>query len=154
MGHLRGCRIRRPLWTSLHSTVPAAPAYVSIRQHTSAYVSVTCIPQYLQHQHTSEYVSIRQHTSALLAFHSTCSTSIRQHTSALLAFQSISTAQRERAYASIRQHTPAYASIRQHSTVSRQLRERHYLKRNYYGKVVKGITCVTCRFTTAAVKQQ
>ncbi len=39
-------------------------AYVSIRQHTSAYVS----------QHTSAYVSIRQHASAY--------TRMRQHTSA------------------------------------------------------------------------
>ena len=67
-------------------------AYVSIRQHTSAYVRAgagageegvgRCT-------HTSAYVSIRQHTSAYV--------SIRQHASA---------------YVSIRQHTSAYVSIR------------------------------------------
>jgi hypothetical protein len=64
------------------------PAYVSIRQHTSAYklcesVLVCCI------LHTSAYVSIRQHTSAYV--------SIRQHTSA---------------YVSIRQHASADVSMR------------------------------------------
>jgi hypothetical protein len=40
--------------------------YASIRQHTSAYVSISL------RQHTSAYISIRQHTDV----------SIRQHTSA------------------------------------------------------------------------
>jgi hypothetical protein len=70
----------------------------SIRQHTSAYVSIrqhsycTKLRTFCT-EHTSAYVSIRQHTSAYA--------SIRQHTSA---------------YASIRQHTPAYVSIRQHTS--------------------------------------
>jgi hypothetical protein len=66
-------------------------AYVSIRQHTSAYATINlCWRQATARcslpQHA--YVSIRQHTSAYV--------SIRQHTSA---------------YVSIRQHTPACASI-------------------------------------------
>jgi hypothetical protein len=88
---------------------------ISIRQHTSAYVSIRqrlrqeraplphasaaaagsapAPPAYVSiRQHTSAYVSIRQHTSAYV--------SIRQHTSA---------------YVSIRQHTSAYASMRQHT---------------------------------------
>jgi phosphoglycerate-specific signal transduction histidine kinase len=114
------------------------PAYVSIRQHMSAYlVSV--------HQHTLAYVSIRQHTSAShshsqsrlktlanlgivgatlhtsaysIRQHATCVStqhtsayvSIRQHTSAYSIRQHTHTS----AYVSIRQHTPAYVSIRQH----------------------------------------
>ncbi len=74
--------------------------YVSMRQHTSAYVSIrrtshkTCTPfaSASIRPHTSAYVSIRQHTSAYV--------SIRQHTSA---------------YVSIRLHMPAYVSIRQHT---------------------------------------
>ncbi len=76
----------------------------SIRQHTSAYVSIsqqrlgyvvddTSSTRTSIRQHTSAYVSIRQHTSAYV--------SIRQHTSA---------------YVSIRQHTSAYVSIRQHTS--------------------------------------
>jgi hypothetical protein len=45
-------------------------AYVSIRQHTSAYVGDTPNPP--PHLHTSAYISIRQHTPAYV--------SIRQHT--------------------------------------------------------------------------
>jgi hypothetical protein len=49
---------------------------VSIRQHTSAYVSTR--------QHTSAYVSTRQHTSAYVSIrqHTSAYASIRQHTSA------------------------------------------------------------------------
>ncbi len=47
-------------------------AYVSIRQHTSAYVSMSAYVSI--RQHTSAYVSIHPHTSAYV--------SIRQHTSA------------------------------------------------------------------------
>jgi hypothetical protein len=57
------------------------PAYVSIRQHTSAYVVDHALVDHVYiyirsvsiRQHTSAYVSIRQHTSAYV--------SIRQHTS-------------------------------------------------------------------------
>jgi hypothetical protein len=59
----------------------APPAYVSIRQHTSAYVSAcrcTTCSVAESSLHTSAYVSIRQHTSA---------------------------------YVSICQHMPAYVSI-------------------------------------------
>jgi hypothetical protein len=70
----------------------------SIRQHTSAYVSIC---QMRATQHTSAYVSIcqmraTQHTSAYV--------SIRQHTSAYVRCEQHS----------IRQHTSAYVSIRQH----------------------------------------
>jgi hypothetical protein len=66
--------------TALHHT----SVYVSIRPHTSAYVSIAlCGSGSTALHHTSAYVSIRQHTSAYV--------SIRQHTSA---------------YVSIRQHTP------------------------------------------------
>jgi hypothetical protein len=97
-------------------------AYVSIRQHTSAYVSSVdaagtrqCL---VQHLHTSAYVSIRQHTSAYVSIsqlsrsgrevssvpcpapvcrqHTSAYVSIRQHTSAYVSIQ---------AYVSIRQHT-------------------------------------------------
>ncbi len=94
---------------------PTAPAYVSIRQHTSAYVSIrqpsacaeahrTCIRQHTSAQHTSAYVSIRQ-PSACAEAHRTCirpriRPHIRQQTSA---------------YVSTRQHTSAYVSIRQSS---------------------------------------
>jgi hypothetical protein len=87
-------------------------AYVRIRPHMSAYVSVYGrIPgecEDIQERSDEDahaavaYVSIRQHTSAYV--------SIRQHMSA---------------YVSIRQHTSAYVSIRQersdedaHATVS------------------------------------
>ena len=55
--------------------------YVSIRQHTSAYVS--CAAPYICIHHTSAYVSIRQHTSA--ALHHTYAYTIRQHTSAYVS---------------------------------------------------------------------
>jgi hypothetical protein len=49
-------------------------AYVSIRQHTSAYRCLPALPRAGYTLNTSAYVSIRQHTSAYV--------SIRQHTSA------------------------------------------------------------------------
>ncbi len=46
-------------------------AYVSIRQHTSAYVSIPAVglgaSAEATRQHTSAYVSIRQHTSAYVS---------------------------------------------------------------------------------------
>ena len=76
----------------LHYAAP--PAYVSIRQHTSAYVrSPQCASTTAAAPPLCCSVSIRQHTSAYV--------SIRQHTSA---------------YVSIRQHTTAYVSIRQHTS--------------------------------------
>ena len=53
------------------------PPYVSVRQHTSAYVTYVSICQ-----HTSEYVSIRQHTSAYVSI-----ASRRQHTSAYVSIR-------------------------------------------------------------------
>jgi hypothetical protein len=101
-------------------------AYVSIRQHTSAYISTRVRQRRIRRhtltgtwrlhaltcRNTSEYVSIRQHTSAYV--------SIRQHASAY-------------AYVSIRQHTSAYVSIRirQHTSpyVDRRLRNTPTLQR-------------------------
>ncbi len=93
------------------------PAYVSIRQHTSAYVrrrrrgsSFGCL-------HTSAYISIRQHTSAYVSIrqHTSAYVSIRQHTSAYVSMR-----QHTSAYVSIRQHTSAYVSIRPHIIAVRQ----------------------------------
>ncbi len=59
-------------------------------------------------QHTSAYVSIRQHTSAYAAPLPAGARSVpawRQHTSAYVSIR-----QHTPAYVSIRQHTPAYAS--------------------------------------------
>jgi hypothetical protein len=110
MGHLRGCRIRRPLWTSFRQHTSA---YVSIRQHTSAYGALTRLSDKTAtldlvafhstciRQHTSAYASIRQHTSVSIRqryLHSRVSRQLREreHTSA---------------YASICQHTSAYVSV-------------------------------------------
>ena len=61
--------------------------YVSIRQHTSAYIVAYIVARASRRkrpqcsaQHTSAYVSIRQHTSAYV--------SIRQHTSAYVSIHS------------------------------------------------------------------
>jgi hypothetical protein len=67
-------------------------AYVGIRQHTSAHVSIAYASI---RQHTSAYVSIRQHT---------CSASRSEHS------------RKDVAYVSICQHTSAYVSIRQHTS--------------------------------------
>jgi hypothetical protein len=96
-------------------------ACVSIRQHTSAYVSIRekCRQQTTAYVSpntsayvnayrppaTSAYVSIRQHTSAYVSIRERIPASrharIRQHTSA---------------YVRIRQHTSAYVSIRPHTS--------------------------------------
>jgi hypothetical protein len=115
----------------------------SIRQHTSAYVSIrqhTLKRQWerRRRQHTSAYVSIRQHTSAYVkeavgeeeayraerpvrrthVHAATCAyVSIRQHTSACVSIR-----QHTSAYVSIRQHTSAYVSIRAHGNLRRQRR--------------------------------
>ena len=63
------------------------PVYVSIRQHTSAYVSIlsssaTDVAQLLAlaciRQHTSAYVSIRQHTPAYVSILSSSATDVAQ----------------------------------------------------------------------------
>jgi hypothetical protein len=91
---------------------PARGSSVSIRQHTSAYVSICSICQhtsaYAENSSVlhaappvsmrllqSSYVSIRHHTSAYAAH-----VSIRQHMTSTYA-----------AYVSIRQHTSAYAEM-------------------------------------------
>jgi hypothetical protein len=111
---------------------------VSIRQHTSAYVSnvsirrelrlqyicaTTCCVRIVMRLHTSAYVSIRQHTSAYVSIRqhtvcaTTCCVSIR-HASAY-----VSTRQHTSAYVSIRQHTSAYVSIRQHTSAYVSIRQ-------------------------------
>jgi hypothetical protein len=119
---LPACKTPREVW-----------AYVSIRQHTSAYVSIgaTCcettreVGAYVSiRQHPSAYVGIRQHTSAYV--------SIRQHTryvparrrarwgEGVILQQDVGRCRQERhrrkpTYVSIRQHTSAYVTIRQHT---------------------------------------
>ena len=100
----------------------------SIRQHTSAYVSIGR-PRILRHtciQHTTAYVSIRQrqHTSVSAAPESSVIPvySIRQHTSAYVSV-------------SIRQYRPpqtppsylytAYVSVSIHVRIGRPRRLRH-----------------------------
>jgi hypothetical protein len=101
------------------------PAYVSIRQHTSAYVSIRqlfkrvlvqlhrCRHRACIRQHTSAYVSVRQHTSAFqtLACAAASVPASCLHTSAYVTHVSIPAAERygvqEKAYVSIRQHTSA-----------------------------------------------
>jgi hypothetical protein len=75
--------------------------YVSIRQHTSAFVSIRCCSWCPDDSrtYTSAYVSIRQHTSAFV--------SIRQHT---LLF--VMPGRLSNLYVSIRQHSSAFVSIR------------------------------------------
>jgi hypothetical protein len=104
-------------------------AYVSIRQHTSAYV-LSCFDAARELdpppvvQHTSAYVSIRQHTSCLAS--TPRANSIRRlHVRACMRpyaisvcgqpSASVSIRQHPSASVSIRQHTSAYVSIRQHS---------------------------------------
>ncbi len=61
------------------SATRAGDAYVSIRQHPSAYVRSAYVRSaYVRSAHASACVSIRQHTSAYV--------SIRQHTSACMRF--------------------------------------------------------------------
>jgi hypothetical protein len=95
--------------SSRHPEKPSL--FVSIRQHTPAYVSRSSSQSVVRHLlkvgirlHTTSYVSIRQHASTYVSRRSSQSAShllkvsIRHHTSA---------------YVSIRQHTSAYVSIRQ-----------------------------------------
>jgi hypothetical protein len=99
-------------------------AYVSIRQHTSAYgagvpVHIHLAPACSTRQHTSAYVSIRQHTSAYVSIRRRCPGtyplgSCMQHTSAYVSI-------RRRCpgtypLGSCMQHTSAYVSIRQHTS--------------------------------------
>jgi hypothetical protein len=93
-------------------------ACVSIRQHTSAYVSMRHTAPSTRisrlRQHTPAYVSIRQHASYGTqhfdqppAQHTPAYVSIRRHASACVSIR-----QHMSAYVSIRQHTSAYVSMR------------------------------------------
>jgi hypothetical protein len=93
-------------------------AYVSIRQHTSAYVSIRTSAYVSIRQHTSAYASIRQHTSARCPFisirqHTQACVSIRQHTSTYVSKVPVTPP-------CICQHMSAYASICQHTSVTRR----------------------------------
>jgi hypothetical protein len=99
--------------SSCTTSARRSSAYGSIRQHTSAYVSICQLhyqrsPLLCIRQHTSAYASIRQHMPAGYV----SIRSMRQHTSA---------------YASIRQHTPAYVNIRQHTPAH----VKHLLRGDY-----------------------
>jgi hypothetical protein len=95
-------------WTCFATSLPPhAPAYVSIRQHTLAYV---CIRRLVATRasvppHAPAYVSIRQHTLAYVCIRRLVATpaSVPPHAPA---------------YVSIRQHTSAYVSIRVHTSTS------------------------------------
>jgi hypothetical protein len=131
---------------SLGSRIEAAHLeYISIRQHTSAYVSIRQQASACDHTSDCDFwavaltllhlsiisplslslkeATLRQHTSAYV--------SIRQNKSAYVSIRLalyaisggcrnspayISIRQHTSAYVSLRQHTPAYASIRQHAS--------------------------------------
>jgi hypothetical protein len=100
---------------------------------------------YLFDMHTSAFVSIRQHTSAYVRGAAacpttrrrcTCSICIRQYTSAVVSIRQHTSEERRRvqqrivavpvryAYVSIRQHTPAYASSRQYTSAYVSIRQK------------------------------
>jgi hypothetical protein len=120
------------------------PAYVSIRQHTSAYVSIRQ-PSLLHIASPTAFfttckdVSIRQHTSAYVSIRQRCPSSLL-HTASATAFFTTCGDQHTSAYVSIRQHTSllhiasatafllpvktsAYASIRQHTSAYVSIRQ-------------------------------
>ncbi len=120
-----------PACSSVHA---ASRSPVSIRQHTSASVSMhhprlqqrACRLQ-VACQHTSAYVSIRQHTSAYItsvafeerAFHpDTRSAGVVSR-----AGQDVSRPLHTSAYVSIRQHTSAHVSTRQHTSAHVSIRQ-------------------------------
>jgi hypothetical protein len=75
-------------------------AYVSIRQHMSAHISISA----------SAYVSVRQHVvlwERMLCFRLVCA--------CMCVRVCVRGGQHTSAYVSIRQHTSAYVSIRQHT---------------------------------------
>jgi hypothetical protein len=114
----------------------------SIRQHTSAYVSIrqhTCVTcTLLVPQHTSAHANVRQHPSASISIH--------QHTSAYVSIRSCPPPccapcmPRTSAYVSIRQHTSAYASIRQHTSAYASIPvQRGHLE---YAYIISKTCCV------------
>jgi hypothetical protein len=108
---------RAPLYAYHCPSCISSSAYASIRQHTSAYVSIRCERRCMRvivhpaspRQHTSAYVSIRQHTSAYVASAVVCVSLSILH---LLRCQYLYSCA-SKASVSIRQHTSAYVSIRQ-----------------------------------------
>jgi hypothetical protein len=92
-----GCGLSARLHTS--ACVSIRSAYVSIRQHTSAYA------KWLRSIRSPAYVSIRQHTSAYV--------SIRQHTSADASICEVAPVYPLAFAVAMSQHTSAYVSIRQ-----------------------------------------
>jgi hypothetical protein len=120
---LRYLRVGRHVLLKIQCAAPALPcccaANVSIRQHTSAYVSIPCAAYVSIRLHTSAYVSIRQHTSAYVAQHTSAYVSIRAPPAlpccCAQETRGAEGSQHTSAYVSIRQHTSAYVSIRQHT---------------------------------------
>jgi hypothetical protein len=94
---------------------PVLQRYRSIRQHTSAYVSIRASSISIRSRccrGTAAHVSIRQHTSAYAQAQSPSAADaaeVPHHTS---AYVSISIRQHTSAHVSTRQHTSAYVSIR------------------------------------------
>jgi uncharacterized protein YcbX len=97
--------------------------HLSIRQHTSAYVSMRTqivAMQQRRSKDTSACVSIRQHSSAYV--------SIRQHTSAYVSIWAqivVMQAAEEQRHLSIRQLTSAYVSMRTQIVAMQQRRSKN-----------------------------
>jgi hypothetical protein len=99
-------------WNSVRLLALAAEymsAYVSIRQHTSAYADVKLLA--LAAEHMSAYVSIRQHT--LPAAHWKC-----------VRLPALAAEPRPLTSLAVARAAPAYVSIRQHLVRAQQLRRR------------------------------
>jgi hypothetical protein len=112
-------------------------AYVSIRQHTSAYVSIRLQvrnEKLLARHHTSAYVSMRQHTSAYVRHTSAYNEQLLARGVAVervcnywyfctskasklstCSLEGLQLSARIRIATCIRQHTSAYVSIREHT---------------------------------------
>jgi hypothetical protein len=90
---------------SSRGALASTSAYISMRQHTRAYVSIRggwpLRAARASRGATSAYASIREHTRAYV--------SMREHT---WRMASESGARESRSYVSIRQHSSAYVSIR------------------------------------------
>ncbi len=118
---------------ALHADDKRASAYVSIRQHTSAYVSYLHahhkLPLKNQHDHSGlhttarELLTLAQSHDVAFALHLR-----RTHTAVIHAYVSIR--QHTSAYVRIRPHTSAYVCIRQHASayVSIRLHTSAYLQ--------------------------
>jgi hypothetical protein len=116
----KASKVRTCFWREV--VLPHVLLQRCIRQHTSAYVSISHTSAHVKScsslffwsaaaRIASAYVSIRQHTLAHFLHTSACVTS---HNAVYLK-DHVSIRQHTSAYVSIRQHTSAYVSIRQHA---------------------------------------